>query len=133
MSKLTREEIRNAISVSEVAKPKKKVIDFFGTKMEIRQPTLGSIAQSRDDQGLGINAIVGSLIANSYVPDTDEQVFDEADAAWLNTLPFGPDLKRVSDTLAELSDVDFLEPSADSKQTAGASESTDSPTNSAVA
>lgn len=101
----TRDAIRSKV-LGETHKPKSKVVEFFGTQVEIRQPTLGSIieAQSSEDPKRGIIEI---LLNRTFVPGTDDRVFDDADEAVLRNLPFGEDLIRVSQALSELSDVNF--------------------------
>lgn len=105
---LDRDTIRSKV-LGESHKPKFRVIDFFGTQVEIRQPTLGSIisAQMAEDPKRGVIEI---LLNRTFVPGTDTLVFEPADEDVLKQLPFGEDLIRVSEALTELSGVNFQEP-----------------------
>ena len=87
---------------------KKKEIDFFGGKIELRQPRLADVldAQNSDDRE---SAVIDTLIRYAFVPGTDEKVFDEGDAETLKQKPFGADFLRVSKALEELTEVNFLD------------------------
>lgn len=94
----TRDEIRAQILGS---KAQSKVIEFFGAKIELRQPTLGVILEHRkasDD----LDALQMMLISYAYVPDTTELVFDEADVDALMELPFGKDMNTLTTAVGEL-------------------------------
>lgn len=102
----SRDQIRGSIFASK--KLKTKIIDFFGTQIEIRQNSFGQIleASSREDRE---SAVVEALIANAYVPNTDVKVFEEGDVASLKELPFGADFMRVNKAIEELTEVNFLD------------------------
>lgn len=93
---------------------KSKVVDFFGSEIELRQSNFGAIidAQSKEDRQ---SAILEALISQAFVPGTEEKVFEEGDFAALKELPFGADFLRVSKALEELTEVNFL----DKKDTSG--------------
>lgn len=104
-----RNSIRSKV-LGESHKPRSKVIEFFGADVEIRQPTLGTIidSQASEDPKRGIIEI---LLTRTFVPNTDELVFEASDEEVLRSLPFGADLIRVSEALTELSGVNFPKPS----------------------
>lgn len=102
---LTRDQIRARV-FSGANKPKKKVIDFFGSQIELRQPTLSQVldAQANDDREA---AVIDMLINRAYVPNTEESVFEETDAESLKALPFTGDFVRVSNAFEDMTDVNF--------------------------
>jgi len=102
----TRDEIRARILKAKEVK--RKVIDFFGDQIEIRQPRLSDIIAAREEENRQ-NAVVDTLINNAYVPNTDIKLFEDTDADELKALPFGADLIRVSNVIEELSEVNFLD------------------------
>jgi len=107
----TRDQIRQAILQPRT--PKKRIIEFLGADIELRQPTLEDISKLRtdqDDEGVARVAVIDTLVKYSYVPGTDEKVFEEGDADILLKQPFGPDFARVIETLTELTDVNFQKP-----------------------
>jgi hypothetical protein len=106
----TRDSIRAAILGTE-HKPKSKVVDFFGQKIELRQGTLGDILEARESEDRQ-GAVIRVLTERAFIPGTDTQVFEETDAEVLKKLPFGPDFIRVSNALEELTDVNFQVPKA---------------------
>lgn len=110
---LTRDSVRAAI-FSGKHQLKKKVIDFFGTQIELRQSTLGSVLVSRDE-GDTKAAVVRQLLENAYVPKTDIRVFEDSDADTLLNLPFGVDFIRITEALEELTGVNFREAAARAK------------------
>lgn len=102
----TRDEIRAQILATKI--PSTKVIDLFGAQVEIRQPTLGAILDAGSSEEEKQSAIIDTLIKFTYVPGTDELVFELADADTFKTMPFGADLLRVSKAFEELTQIDFL-------------------------
>jgi hypothetical protein len=86
----------------------KEEVDFFGEKLELRQPNLGQVlaVQSDDDRQ---SAVIDTLIKYAYVPGTEEKVFESGDSAALLELPFGADFVRISTALEKLTSVNFLD------------------------
>lgn len=82
---LTRDDIRSKIFS---AKPKSELVEnFFGTTIELRQPTLEIALQQRDTAEA--DRIYFMLTDYSFVPGTDEKVFDKEDVDAIRQLPFG--------------------------------------------
>ncbi len=102
----TRDTIRGKIFASKEFS--KRTVEFFGEKIELRQPSLGLILQVQDEEDRK-SAVIDTLIKYAYVPETDEKVFEDGDEASLLALPFGPDFIRVSNALEELTQVNFLD------------------------
>lgn len=81
----TRDSIRAKIFS---AKPKsEQVEDFFGTTIELRQPTLEVALSQRD--AAEQDRVYFMLTDYAFVPGTDEKVFEEADIDNIKQLPFG--------------------------------------------
>ncbi len=97
----TRDEIRGSIFNNVQQRREGREIDFFGQKIELRAPSLGAIINRE-----GVINAVTILIENSYIPGTDEKVFEEADRDALMKLPFNADLMSVARALEELTGID---------------------------
>lgn len=114
----TRDDIRARIFAKKDLRS--KLLDFFGTEIELRQPMLKDIlqaqqeAQQQAEDGVS-SAVVNILLQYAYVPGTSEKVFEEGDKDALLDLPFDENLIGVTDALTELTKVNFTKPSADSK------------------
>jgi len=104
----SRDEIRAQV-FSSAHKVKSEQILFFGSIIEIRQPTLGGIIDARSKAD-GNVAIVDTLVERAYVPGTDTKVFEETDADGLKAMPFGADFIRVTEALTRLTEVNFPTP-----------------------
>ena len=100
------------------AKPKSVVVEFFGTEIELRQPTLGavldlrSVRQAAADEGKPIDtkeAAVDNMLRYCYVPGTNEPVFEEADRDSLLRLPFGEDYTRITRALQDITGIKVTE------------------------
>lgn len=114
---VTRESIREAIFSRKNFKTRK--LTLYGAEVEIRQPSLGMIleAQREEDTRAGIIRI---LIQYTYVPGTDERVFEESDADSIAALPFGSELIELNKIITELTDIDVLGEEKNSESTPSA-------------
>lgn len=100
--KTTRDEIRAKIFA---AKPKSEAVeDFFGTTIEIRQPSLKVALQQRN--AAEEDRMYAMLTDYAFVPGTNEKVFEETDIDSMRELPFGPDFNRLMDKINKLLGVD---------------------------
>lgn len=99
-----RDRLRAATFSSQNKKPKAKVIMFFGNEIELRQSSLATLFEEKPDNQA---ALVNFLCTCSYVPGTDERLYEEADAAEFLAMPFGPEFVRVTEALQELTGVNF--------------------------
>lgn len=117
----TRDEIRGAIFATK--KLAKEEVEFFGQKIELRQPRLSDVIsiQNAAKEGGTQSAIVEALIKYAFIPGTDEHLFEEADTAEFLQMPFGQDLINVADALERLSKVNFRSGSASSDKTQASS------------
>lgn len=114
--RLTRNELRSKVLATQ--KPKSKIVKFFGEDIELRQPLLSDIFKAQENPDRQVS-VIQTLIQYAYVPGTDERLFEEADEAVLMSQPFGSDFVAISETLAELTTVNFLDkkpPSSDLKE-----------------
>lgn len=103
--KMTRDEMRAKIFS---AKARSKEIDFFGTRIELRQPTIGVILAQRRGE-LALDASQMMLMQYAFVPGTNDHVFEEADLDALDELPFGKDMQDLSMAVADLMGSDVKE------------------------
>lgn len=106
--KLSRDEVRAQIFKHRMLKTKE--IEFLGVDIEMRQPTLADVMEVKESVGSdGELAVIQMLIKYSYVPGTDEKVFEPGDVESFKRMPFDGDFLKVAKTLEELSDVNFHE------------------------
>ena len=105
---LTRDEIRTRLLSGYKSEIKSERLTVFGTEIELRQPTLGSILQAQDDQDPRRRSVL-LLIQYACVPDTDERIFEEGDAETLLNWPFGEDLINLQTAISRLSGLDVAE------------------------
>ena len=97
-TKNTKDSIRSAVLG---AKPSSEVIEVFGIKMEIRQPSLGSVLDNEQTTDRK-EAATDMLIRYAYVPGTDDRIFDEADRDGLLGVPFGSDFQKIQNTITKM-------------------------------
>ena len=97
---LSRSQLRGKIFS---AKTEKKTVNFMGAEVELRQPGIGQVLEARqafsDDLKRGT---VNMLIKYTYVPGSDEKVFEEADFDAILELPFNADFNNLSSELNKL-------------------------------
>jgi hypothetical protein len=97
-------------------RPKTIPVDFFGEKIELRQPTLGDILKARDNEDRTA-AVVEILVSYAYIPGSDERIFESGDSEALLAMPFGGDFVAVTKALETLTAVNFLGASTSSETT----------------
>lgn len=86
---------------------KSRVIEIFGTQVEVRQPSIGQILEMQDVQSdKQQNQMVRMLIQHCYVPGTNEKVFDDADADSILEWPFDDWFNKFNDAITELTSID---------------------------
>lgn len=74
------------------AKPRAEQFSFFGALIEVRQPTLSVILEKRQ---ISEDAQIYSMMLDyTFIPGTNERLFDDADVESIKGLPFGADLQR---------------------------------------
>ena len=104
-SNQSRDELRAQIFSSESRKPEAKVIEFFGSEVEVRQPSLSTILGAQTGNKSERDTIIVMIIDQTFVPGTNEKVFESADRDQLVSMPYGTDMNRMSRALNELTDL----------------------------
>jgi len=105
VKQLSRDELRAAIFAN--TKPKTLEVEFFGQKLELRQPTVGEVEELQRDESDRKHTAINTLIRYAYVPGTEEKAFDDADIEALRALPWGKDFTNVVTSIAELTGIDI--------------------------
>ena len=101
---MNRDAIRKAL-IGTKHKGNSEIVKLFGVEIELRQPTLGAIidARSDDDEKTRTTDI---FINYSYVPGTDEKVFETTDRASILIWPFNDDILQVQIAITKLTGID---------------------------
>ena len=121
----SRSELRSAIFSSTSLQPAKVLVDFFGEKVEIRQPSVDTILNFRNAaEGDRKGMLVDMLITYVYVPGTDEKLFELADRDMIMAMPWGADLSRLQKAINQLTDVNLGEVEAEGNSDGTGSSST---------
>jgi hypothetical protein len=115
----TRDNIRAKIFAKKELKS--KILTFFDTEIELRQPKLRDILaaqQELKEQGEdGVSSTVASILLQyAYIPGTSEKIFEDADKAAILELPFDENMTRVTNALQEITDINFTPQKDDSKK-----------------
>lgn len=99
-------------------KGKSKVVEMFGQKVEVRQPSVGQLLDlenRNDDRKAGL---VNLLVTYCYVPGTDQKVFTFEDKNELLALPAGDWLTQFNGAVSDLTGVNVEEAEKNSEPTA---------------
>lgn len=119
-----RDELRTAIFSGPQSRFRKEIVKFFGTDVEVRQPSLDLMlaAQQYEDRK---EAIIRLIISFCYVPGTEEKVFEDGDKDALLQMPFCDDFTRINEVITRLTNIAVLveEETKNSEATPGASTS----------
>ncbi len=115
----TRDTLRANIFGAKNKLRKSKIIDLFGTDIEIRQPTVGEISAlakqaSADEGSVGLAL---ALIAYAYVPDTNEKIFEDTDKDGILSFPADRWVDDLNKAIAEMTGVDLEEARKNLKET----------------
>ena len=87
------------------AKPKSELLeDFYGTTIEIRQPSLEVALEARNTEQT--EYLYSVLVDYAFVPGTNERVFELADVEAIRALPFGDEMTRLLSTVNRLLGID---------------------------
>lgn len=109
-----RDELRS-ITVGKKPAFAKEIVEWEGKKFEIRQPSirsrreLRSKATSVKDGDVVVdffNFLIWAVIENTFVPDTDEKVFEETDYDLLMDFPTGGFMDTFGEVAAKLLNVE---------------------------
>ena len=106
MAEITVGAIRSGILGSK--KGKTKVVDMFGHKIEVRQPTVGQLLDLETDNDRK-KSLVNMLVGYCYMPGSEQKIFTVEDANELMALPAGEWLLDFNAAIAALTGVDVSE------------------------
>lgn len=96
-----RDEIRSQVFSGDVFM--REQVEAFGTKIDIRQTTLGRVLELQEKLSEDRKVAIGlAFLEFCYVPDTNERLFDDTDLDLVLGLPFGKDFQRVQDVINKL-------------------------------
>ena len=102
---LTRDEIR-AVLLGKTPLAKTVPIKIFGIDIELIQPTLASIMETREEDDAKTRA-ADMIIKYAYVPGTDQLIFEDTDREMILRWPFGEDLLALQQAITELTGIDI--------------------------
>lgn len=103
-----------------------EIVEFEGSSFEIRQPTIKARAELRakctstKNEGVAFDMfefLVWAVIHNTFVPGTDERVFDDTDYDSLVKSPTGGFVDEFSEVAAKLINVETSSKKKNSKKT----------------
>ena len=106
---------RDELRAATLGAPKQfahEIIEWNGCRFELRQPSVGDrnrlVKQCMDDKGKpdALELMTRSVMACTFVPDTQEKVFDETDYDALVTSPSGGFVDRFGEKIMGLVYVD---------------------------
>ena len=106
-----RDDIRTAM-LGKSAVFKNKVVKIDGVEVEMRQPTVKSRSElfkkctDKDGNISHSDFLVWSVIYNTFIPGTNEAVFEEADYDSLVSRPVGGIVDQLGATAGELMNVE---------------------------
>jgi hypothetical protein len=124
-----RDTLRKALLATQ--KRASKTITFFGQQVEVRQPLLGDILDAPINAMNQKDALIAMIVKYTFVPGTDEPVFEEGDKEQLLQMPFGADLTAINEAMTAMTSINFQPPGSGSGQTPSATSPSESPTSSA--
>lgn len=88
----SRDQIRSAILS---APAESEILSVFGVQVEIRAPALEDLMQYRDSANDDF-VMARAIVNNTYVPKSDERVFDNADIPELMKAKFTKDMRTLN-------------------------------------
>lgn len=106
----TRKSVRDAL-LGQKVEFRKEIVEFNGTKVEIRQPSYRERKEimSRSKSGEGIDTfefLIWSIIENTYLEGTNEKVFEDTDYDILMGKPAGGFIDKFGEVAANLMNVE---------------------------
>lgn len=113
---MTRDKLR-ALALG-TASVRKQIVEFEGASFEVRQPTIRERSELRErsvkGETLDILAFtVWSVIGQTFMPGTDQKVFEATDFDALASLPSGGLVDVLSGAISVLSSVSIDEKKSD--------------------
>lgn len=102
---MNREQLRAQIFQESNRKPKSKVVKFYGVDVEVRQPLVVDVLEDRSDDGDKRIAMLRLAIKYSYVPGSDDRIFEDGDYDSLKTMPLDESFQNVFEAINTLSSI----------------------------
>lgn len=99
----TRDDLRAQL-LGKAHKPESRIITLWDTEIELRQASLKDIVNANASESAEVNA-VNMVVRYAYVPGTNERIFEDADRDVILGWPFGKDMQRLQEVVAELSGI----------------------------
>ncbi len=94
----SREEVRASIFAKN--KFKRVALTLWGVKVEFQQPTLDRVLNNVASEDSSL--LLQLLIDQTFVPGSQEKVFDKADIESLKAMPFDAELNQISQVISDL-------------------------------
>lgn len=85
--KMTRDELRAVMFSPEKTLAHRIPLMFNGVQLEWQRPSIQELAEAQD-ASKDRNFMVGMIINYSYLPNTDEKVFEDSDYAVIMKMPY---------------------------------------------
>lgn len=82
-------------------KVKSEKVTFFGEEVEVRQPRMKDILGSGDDNETSDRRLARMIVMHTYVPGTNERVFEDAHIDEILEMPFGG-IQKLNDAMNRL-------------------------------
>lgn len=98
-----RDALRGKIFTSANRRGKSKVMPFFGTKIEIRQPSVGQLQDLMEDTN--DITLVPILVNYAYVPGTMTKIFEDTDIESIKLLPCNDECMAIIQVLTSFVDL----------------------------
>lgn len=111
---LSRAELRDKL-LGHAPKPERISLTLFGMDLDLVQSTLGSILDMQDMPD-GRGRAVYMIIQYACVPGTSERIFESADQEMILNWPFGEDLNKLQEAIADLTGIDISAAMEDMKK-----------------
>lgn len=108
----TRDSIRTKIFADAKSRFQRKVVDFQGVDIEVRQPSLGQIMGAQENES-NTEGTIKLAIEHCYVPGTEEKIFDDADKDSLLALPFDQGMANINQAIADMTGISLTEDDAE--------------------
>lgn len=97
--------LRTEIINSPKMKPTSRLIEFMGAQIEVRTPTLRTILDQpsdSDEENVKRVSMIRAIIVNTYVPHTDELLFEEGDIDMFMNMAYNTDVQHLFEVMSEL-------------------------------
>lgn len=104
---MSRDELRSSIFGGARQNFRSETTQLWGHTVEFRQPTLGQVLNvGQAEPG---DAMIRMIIDYTYVPGTNEKLFEEGDKDTLRAMPFDQGLNALADIVTKLTGIDVEE------------------------